>query len=163
MPTPKVHAFMTLANGGRNRTFTTADGIKVMVEAHEDDERAAQLAEFLAAAVATPDPEPTDLTDVCAALCRGRVVLGIRCSVGPYTPAVDSPFGWAVLDLRGAPITLAHDAFEAARDFVDFESDDGTNLRGRLEICGESGPREIPSDAQIAEWNQAERARWLTP
>ena len=46
---PEVHAYMPTTNGGRQRSFDV-DGIRVLVGAHEDDERGKALAEFLAAA-----------------------------------------------------------------------------------------------------------------
>jgi hypothetical protein len=61
------------------------------------------------------------------ALCSGRVVLGeIGYSVGPWTPAVSDGFEWAVLNLQGSPLLLAHDAFEAARWFCQLEAGEVT-------------------------------------
>lgn len=48
---PEIHAYMPTSNGGRNRSFEI-DGVKVMVSAHEDDERGMAVAVFLANAPA---------------------------------------------------------------------------------------------------------------
>lgn len=82
--------------------------------------------------------------DVCVQLLTKGVVLGARFSVGPYTPAVPTAdgHGWAVLNLQGAPVVLAHDAYEAARAFLDCEDSS--------EWLDPDGPIAMRSDAAVA-------------
>lgn len=57
-------------------------------------------------------------------LVMGGIVFGKRHSAGPWTTAVPSEHRWAVIDLQGMPVILAHDAFEVALAFVKAESGD---------------------------------------
>lgn len=80
-----------------------------------------------------------DIEDVVVNLCCGnQIVLGRTYSVGPYTPAVPDPDGyaWAVMG-RGGPAVLAFDAFEAARWFLMAE-------QGQLEGC--EGPIRLSAN-----------------
>jgi hypothetical protein len=81
-----------------------------------------------------------------------------RFSAGPWTPAIDDGFSWAVLNLNGTPLLLSHDAFEAALYLSRLE--DGT-----AEV--ESFLIELPPDVVLAEeirlrhWE--ERYRFMCP
>ena len=86
-----------------------------------------------------------DVAALCARLLRGPVTSS-RFSVGPWTPAVDDGFAWAVLDRNGAPLMLAHDAFEVALYFCRLEE-------GTAEV--EGFPIEVPTDTELAD-----RKRW---
>ena len=68
-------------------------------------------------------PALPDLFDLVVTLVKRGVYVGPRYSVGVYTPAVPPPsgHGWAVLNLQGAPVVLAHDAHAAALDFLRME------------------------------------------
>ena len=71
-----------------------------------------------------------DVAALCARLLRGPVTSD-RFSVGPWTPAVADGFSWAVIDKHGAPLLLAHDAFEVALYFCRLE--EGTaEVEGQL-------------------------------
>lgn len=63
-----------------------------------------------------------DIGRVAARLCLGQPVLGERFSAGPYTPAVEDGFPYAVLSLQGAPVILAHDAYDTAVWLCQLES-----------------------------------------
>jgi hypothetical protein len=52
----------------------------------------------------------------------GTVVVGDKFSAVPYTPDVPDGFPYAVLDLGGAPVILAHDAYDTAVWFCKLES-----------------------------------------
>jgi hypothetical protein len=98
-----------------------------------------------------------DVLDLCVRLLRGPVTTA-RFSAGPWTPSVADGFSWAVLDRHGAPLLLAHDAFEAGLYLARLE--DGT-----CEIP--SNQVELPTDADLAErtrvWDWEERYRFMCP
>lgn len=48
-PLREVHEYMRRPDGSRNRSFEV-EGVKVLVEGHEDDDHAKSVAEFLASA-----------------------------------------------------------------------------------------------------------------
>ncbi len=45
----EIHTYMPTSNGGRRRAFDV-DGVKIVVEPHDDDDRGKAVAEFLASA-----------------------------------------------------------------------------------------------------------------
>ena len=99
------------------------------------------------------------LTEVLVALCTRGVFLGARFSVGPHTPSVRDATTpeWAVLDLSGSPVVLAHDAFQAARWFAKVEQGEiDLSDYGLLEL-----PICLPSDADELAWAKAEQRRDL--
>jgi hypothetical protein len=86
------------------------------------------------------------LMDLCVRLCSGDgPIMDGRLSVGPWTPAVADGFTWAVLDRRGAPLWLGHDAFEAARAYLRFQDMDADDLALYVE-----DPTHARTDAQAA-------------
>ena len=95
-------------------------------------------------------PALPDLFDLVVTLVKRGVYVGPRYSVGVYTPAVPPPsgHGWAVLNLQGAPVVLAHDAYTAAVDFRGLEL-------GWL--TDEGGLYCHPTDEDIAYEEQTER------
>jgi len=98
-----------------------------------------------------------DVAALCARLLRGPVT-SERFSVGPWTPAVSDGFSWAVLDKHGAPLMLAHDAFEVALYFARLEE-------GTADVEGFA--IEVPTDVELADrrrWDQwFERHRFVGP
>ena len=89
----------------------------------------------------------------CVGLFTRGTVLGVRCSVGPWKPAIPEPHGWAVLNLQGSPLLLAHDPYEAAAAFVAFDNAPAEN--------DPDAPIRMTTDADEAAYRQAERCQWL--
>jgi hypothetical protein len=85
-----------------------------------------------------------------ALLARGSH-LGRWHSVGTYRTQDTTPgaHSWAVLNLQGMPVVLAHDAFEAATWFLMAEA-------GQV-VGGDAGPLPLHSDAELAEMARQER------
>jgi hypothetical protein len=76
---PEIHAYMPTNNGGRQRAFDV-DGVRILVGAHEDDERGKSVAEFLADA-------PTVVESLRAEVQRLRTeVQRLRTEVPPREP-----------------------------------------------------------------------------
>jgi hypothetical protein len=159
--TPDVTTFAPHANGGRTSSFRTPDGLRVTVTSDDEETNwsARSLAEELAAHCAVEPAAYSDLRGwtredrvewVCVRLSSGAVTLGARLSVGPYTPAVPAEHLFAVIGRQGQPIVLAHDAFEAARSFVDAEE------RGPSELGDEC--YAMDTDAEQAARATADRA-----
>ncbi len=95
-----------------------------LVETH-DDQRPGSYCETCPGSgspVSRPVPFSENVARVAARLSIGQPALGDRFSAGPYTPAVAEGFPYAVLDLQGAPVVLAHDAYDTAVWLVKLES-----------------------------------------
>lgn len=139
------------SEGGRACEFRIGD-VKVFLTGPETDETrfvADSLRAYWNADCEPEGPRYTSAADDVAALCarllRGPVT-SPSFSVGPWTPAVADGFSWAVLDKLGAPLLLAHDAFEVALYFCRLEE-------GTAEI--EGFVIEAFTDAALAD-----RIRW---
>jgi hypothetical protein len=161
MSASKITTWGRSSGGGADRrasSFWVGEvgcGLQVTVApgVEETTESALALAAELAALVAERNPEPAadDAADLSVAIESAArtifaraAVLGGRCSAGAWTPAVADGFEWAVLDLRGAPLVLAHDVYEVARMFAIYEA---YGIPEDLDM-----PIRVPSDAdQVAE------------
>jgi hypothetical protein len=162
--TPDVTTFAPHANGGRTSSFRTVDGLRVTVTSDDDDMNwaARSLVEELAAYCAVEPAAYSDLRDwsredriewVSVRLSAGSVALGTRLSVGPFTPAVPSEHMFAVIGRQGQPIVLAHDAFEAARSFVDAEERGPSELEDECYAMGTDAEQAARATADRAdEW-----------
>jgi hypothetical protein len=88
---------------------------------------------------------------VCRRIAGGAPLVHGEFSVGPWTPAVDDGFAWAVLDKRGSPLLLAHDAFEAAIHFCRL-------VEGSMGVDDNAGgPYRLPADSVLAERAREDR------
>jgi len=87
---------------------------------------------------------------VARRLCQGAPVLLPFVSVGRYTPAVRTSAtpAFVVLNLQGAPLAFAHDAFEAALDALRLDGAEDLDREIREE-CVEV-PRRRPTDGYLA-------------
>ena len=90
---------------------------------------------------------------VAVALLRGEVILGSAASAGPWTPAVPDGFDWAVLGLRGEPLYLFRDAYEAAVCFASY-------LRGQWAPVGEDEEARVYPMRQLPDAYLAAERQW---
>jgi hypothetical protein len=67
-----------------------------------------------------------DIVADVAILWGCGVLLGAKFSVGHYTPAESSQFGWCVCNLQGSPLYLSRDAVDAYAHFLRYEDDPGS-------------------------------------
>lgn len=98
-----------------------------------------------------PTSDFAGVEDVCRRIASGAPMVHGGFSVGPWTPAVDDGFSWAVLDKRGSALLLAHDAFEVAVHFCRLvEGSMGTGDNA-------GGPYRLPADSVLAERAREDR------
>lgn len=144
------------AEGGRACELKIGDVRVFLTGASSDDIR--YVAESLRSYWNADDPDEeaprsdfAGIAEVCRRIAGGAPMVYGEFSVGPWTPAVADGWDWAVLDKTGAPVLLAHDAFEVARHFcrlVEGSTDTSENV---------GGPYRLATDAQLAQQRQAER------
>lgn len=101
--------------------------------------------------VCRPRRWPAQAMRLCAELCRRGSLLGRRYSVGTWAHAGPS-HGWAVLDLAGAPVVLAPDAYVACRWWHDLET--GAAVAADIEPLL---PLRLDTDAEIEAREKADR------
>jgi hypothetical protein len=158
MKASKVTQYGIPTSEGGRACQLTIGSVKVFLTGPSDEENR-YVAESLRSYWASDDePEegaPTfdfaGVASVCERIAGGAPLVWGEFSVGPWTPAVPDGWSWAVLDKAGAPVLLAHDAFEAARHFCrlcDGDIDTSENV---------GGPYRLPPDAVIAERAREER------
>jgi hypothetical protein len=133
------------------------DGVRVFLTG-EDSERIRYVAESLRSYWNADEPDENEprsdfagVATVCERIVGGAPMVYGEFSVGPWTPAVPDGFDWAVLDKTGAPLLLAHDAFEAARHFCRLVEGSATT------DDNVGGPYRLAPDAKLAELDQTER------
>ncbi len=97
---------------------------------------------------------PLTLETILITLVTGGVFMTPRHSAGPHTPAVSDGYTWAVHNLQGSPVVLAHNPFDAALWLLRLET-------GEIALSDRDAPACLMSDAEMEESHKEERLRYL--